>query len=32
MRQEERWITRYDGVKNFIVVNHRNPSKYQKKD
>lgn len=28
MTQEERWMTRYNEVKNFIVANHRNPSKY----
>lgn len=28
MTQEERWITRYNEVKNFIEENHRNPSKY----
>lgn len=29
MRQEERWIARYNEVKNFIEENHRNPSKYR---
>ena len=28
MTQEERWMTRYNEVKNFIETNHRNPSKY----
>ena len=29
MTQEERWIARYNEVKNFIVSNHRNPSKHR---
>jgi hypothetical protein len=29
MRQEERWLARYNEVKNFIEENHRNPSKYR---
>ena len=29
MTQEERWIAHYNEVKNFIVENHRNPSKYR---
>ena len=29
MTQDERWYTRYDEVKSFILVNHRNPSKYK---
>lgn len=28
MTQEERWLARYNEVKNFIETNHRNPSKY----
>lgn len=28
MTQEERWLTRYNEVKNFIETNKRNPSKY----
>jgi hypothetical protein len=28
MTQDERWMTRYNEVKNFIESNHRNPSKY----
>lgn len=28
MTQDERWMDRYDEVKNFIESNHRNPSKY----
>lgn len=28
MTQDERWMARYNEVKNFIVTNHRNPSKY----
>lgn len=28
MTQEERWNIRYEEVKNFILNNHRNPSKY----
>ena len=28
MTQEERWSIRYNEVKAFIEVNHRNPSKY----
>lgn len=28
MTQEERWRLRYDEVKNFILNNKRNPSKY----
>lgn len=28
MTQNERWLVRYNEVKNFIEVNHRNPSKY----
>ena len=28
MTQDERWLSRYNEVKNFIESNHRNPSKY----
>lgn len=28
MTQDERWLVRYNEVKNFIEENHRNPSKY----
>ena len=28
MTQEERWLARYNKVKNFIETNKRNPSKY----
>lgn len=28
MTQDERWMARYNEVKNFIEENHRNPSKY----
>ena len=28
MTQDERWTVRYDEVKNFILNNMRNPSKY----
>ncbi len=28
MTQDERWMTRYNEVKTFIEMNHRNPSKY----
>ena len=28
MDQETRWLTRYNEVKTFIEVHHRNPSKY----
>ena len=28
MTQDERWLARYNEVRNFIEVNHRNPSKY----
>lgn len=28
MTQDEKWLTRYNEVKNFIETNHRNPSKY----
>ena len=29
MTQEERWQKRYEGVKDFIEVNKRNPSKHR---
>jgi hypothetical protein len=29
MTQEERWITKYNEVMDFIETNHRNPSKYR---
>jgi hypothetical protein len=29
MTQEEKWMTRFNEVKNFIEENHRNPSKYR---
>lgn len=29
MTQEERWISRYNEVVEFIDTNHRNPSKYR---
>lgn len=29
MTQDERWITRYNEVKEFIETNHRNPSKHR---
>lgn len=29
MTQEEKWIERYNEVKNFIETNHRNPSKHR---
>lgn len=28
MKQEEKWIMRYNEVIDYIKVNHRNPSKY----
>ena len=28
MTQEEKWLVRYEEVKNFIKVNHRNPSRH----
>ena len=28
MTQDEKWIARYEEVKNFIETNKRNPSKY----
>ena len=32
MTQEERWMTRYNEVKEFIECEHRNPSKYVAED
>ena len=29
MTQDERWVTRYNEVKRFIEINHRNPSKHR---
>ena len=29
MTQEERWMTKYDEVMDFIKSNHRNPSKHR---
>lgn len=29
MTQDERWMVRYQEVKDFIEANHRNPSKYK---
>lgn len=29
MTQEEKWLVRYNEVKNFIETNKRNPSKYK---
>ena len=29
MTQDERWISRYNEVKNFIEMNKRNPSKHR---
>ena len=29
MTQDERWLTRYNKVKEFIEREHRNPSKYR---
>ena len=28
MTQNDRWLAKYNEVKNFIKTNHRNPSKY----
>ena len=28
MTQDEKWISRYNEVKDYIEVNHRNPSKH----
>lgn len=32
MTQEERWQAKYNEVKNFIVKNHRNPSRHNIED
>jgi hypothetical protein len=32
MDQETRWLTRYNEVKAFIEVNHRNPSRHRIED
>lgn len=29
MKQDERWLTRYNEVKTFIETNHRNPSRHR---
>lgn len=29
MKQEERWLAKYNEVTEFIIVNHRNPSKHR---
>ena len=29
MKQDERWLTKYNEVKSFIETNHRNPSKHR---
>ena len=29
MTQDERWMVRYNEVKDFIVTNHRNPSRHR---
>ena len=29
MTQDDRWMARYQDVKDFIEANHRNPSKYK---
>ena len=29
MSQDERWISKYNEVKTFIEVNHRNPSRHR---
>ena len=29
MKQDERWLTKYDEVRNFIEENQRNPSKHR---
>ena len=29
MTQDDRWMVRYQEVKDFIEANHRNPSKYK---
>lgn len=32
MTQEEKWLARYNEVKNFIEKNHRNPSKHDEEE
>ena len=32
MTQDERWLAKYNEVKDFIVKNHRNPSRYNIED
>lgn len=32
MTQDERWLSRYNEVKSFIEMNHRNPSKYYQEE
>lgn len=32
MTQDERWIEKYNEVKDFIVKNHRNPSRHNIED
>lgn len=32
MKQDERWITRYNEVIEFLEVNHRNPSRHRIED
>ena len=32
MTQDEKWIARYNEVKDFIETNHRNPSKHRVED
>ena len=29
MTQDERWMMKYNEVRSFIEINHRNPSKYR---
>ena len=29
MTQDEKWLAKYNEVKNFIVENHRNPSRHR---
>ena len=32
MRQEERWEAKYNEVKDYMVTNHRNPSRHNIED
>ena len=32
MTQDEKWLVKYNEVKEFIVDNHRNPSRHNKED